>query len=203
MRARNIKPGFFTCPELIELPFETRLLFAGLWCCADRGGRLEDRPAKIKIQVFPDDDVDVDALLDSLADAHFIRRYEVDGKRFIHVVNFTNHQSPHHRESESKLPLPPGESLGQASGKTKESRSDSLIPDSGLSDTGLSDSLIPDVVASKEKKKVASKEEKKKDIPPLPPERYRELKEVAKGSTKSIPPDIDQTARDERARQPR
>ena len=29
-RARNIKPGFFTNDELVELPFATRLLFIGL-----------------------------------------------------------------------------------------------------------------------------------------------------------------------------
>jgi hypothetical protein len=41
-RARNIKPGFFANPELVELPFATRLLFIGLWTVADRAGRLED-----------------------------------------------------------------------------------------------------------------------------------------------------------------
>ena len=65
-RARNIKPGFFTNPELAELPFETRLLFAGLWTVADKKGRLEDRPKKIKMQVFPADTVDIDTMLEQL-----------------------------------------------------------------------------------------------------------------------------------------
>jgi len=30
MRARNLKPGFFKNEELADLPFEARLLFAGL-----------------------------------------------------------------------------------------------------------------------------------------------------------------------------
>lgn len=37
-RARNIKPGFFTNDELVELPFEVRSLFIGLWAIADREG---------------------------------------------------------------------------------------------------------------------------------------------------------------------
>lgn len=42
-RARNIKPGFFINEDLVELPFSTRLLFAGLWIIADREGRLGER----------------------------------------------------------------------------------------------------------------------------------------------------------------
>jgi hypothetical protein len=33
-----------------------RLLFTGLWCLADREGRLEDRPAEIKAEIFSYDD---------------------------------------------------------------------------------------------------------------------------------------------------
>ena len=62
-RARNIKPSFFTNEDLVELPFEDRLLFIGLWTLADREGRLEDRPKRIKMAVFPADNVDVDASL--------------------------------------------------------------------------------------------------------------------------------------------
>ena len=44
MRTRLLKPGFFMNEELARLPVRARLLFAGLWCLADREGRLEDRP---------------------------------------------------------------------------------------------------------------------------------------------------------------
>ena len=47
-RARNIKPGFFKNEFLAEMPCEVRLLFIGLWTLADREGRLEDRPKRIK-----------------------------------------------------------------------------------------------------------------------------------------------------------
>ena len=68
-RARNIKPGFFTNDELVELPFSTRLLFIGLWTIADREGRMVDRPKKIKMEIFPADDVDCDQALTQLADS--------------------------------------------------------------------------------------------------------------------------------------
>lgn len=103
-RSRNIKPGFFTNPELVELPYETRLLFAGLWVIADRDGRLEDRPKKIKMELFPADAVDCDMMLGQLHKAGFVIRYEVDGQKLIQVNNWAKHQSPHHTERASTLP---------------------------------------------------------------------------------------------------
>lgn len=105
-RARNIKPGFFSNDQLVELPFETRLLFIGLWTIADRAGRLLDRPKKIKIDVFPGDNVDCDAALDALAAAGFIRRYEADGVKAIHITNWDRHQNPHVKEAISTIPAP-------------------------------------------------------------------------------------------------
>jgi hypothetical protein len=52
-RSRNIKPGFFLNDELAECEPLARILFAGLWCIADREGRLEDRPKRIKAEVLP------------------------------------------------------------------------------------------------------------------------------------------------------
>jgi hypothetical protein len=62
-RARNIKPGFFLNDELAECEPLARLLFAGLWCIADREGRLEDKPKRIKVEILPYDDCDIDYLL--------------------------------------------------------------------------------------------------------------------------------------------
>lgn len=103
-RSRNIKPGFFSNEDLVELDFATRLLFAGLWTVADRARRLQDRPKKIKIDVFPADSLNVDAILQSLHDAKFIIRYEVDGTKYIQVTNWAKHQNPHHTENWSKIP---------------------------------------------------------------------------------------------------
>ena len=107
-RARNIKPGFFKNELLAEMPPETRLLFMGLWCLADREGRFEDRPKKIKMELFPCDSFSIEDSLAMLAKDGFLLRYEVDGKRYAQVVNFTKHQMPHHKEVPSEIPAPPG-----------------------------------------------------------------------------------------------
>jgi hypothetical protein len=136
-RVRTIKPGFFLNEQLAELPALGRILFAGLWCIADRSGRLEDRPRKIKVETLPYDDCDVDALLDDLAAAGLIIRYLACGEatplhgeatpcntrnregvggpcdrcdRYIEIVNFARHQHPHPREPESEIPPPRGSS---------------------------------------------------------------------------------------------
>ena len=103
-RIRSIKPDFFTNDELAEVKPVGRLLFIGLWCMADKEGRLTDRPTRIKAQILPFDGTDVSKLLDGLQERGFIQRYEVDGERYIQVVNFAKHQRPHHREEESVLP---------------------------------------------------------------------------------------------------
>jgi hypothetical protein len=103
-RARNIKPGFFINDQLAEIQPLGRLLFAGLWTIADREGRLEDRPRKIKAAILPYDDCNIDLLLEDLQDAGFICRYEVGGEKYIQVVNFTKHQNPHKNEAQSEIP---------------------------------------------------------------------------------------------------
>jgi hypothetical protein len=103
-RARNIKPGFFRNADLVELPVETRLLFIGLWSIADREGRLDDRPKQIKMELYPADSFDVDAMLTQLATAGFIDRYAVNGINYIQITNFSKHQNPHRDEKASTIP---------------------------------------------------------------------------------------------------
>lgn len=110
-RSRNLKPGFFKNEELAELPFEYRILFQGLWCEADREGRLEDRPKRLKAAIFPYDSVDVDAGLAALQAHGFLVRYEVDGLRYVQVLNFVRHQNPHKKEAASVIPAFPGLSV--------------------------------------------------------------------------------------------
>ncbi len=128
-RIRTIKPSFFLDEDLAALPFEARLLFAGLWCLADKAGRLEDRPKRIHAMLFPyEPKVDVDGLLGRLAAANFIVRYEVDGRGLIQVRSFERHQRPNHREADSELPpcVPghaqvfpgmPGQDRGEGTGR--------------------------------------------------------------------------------------
>lgn len=106
MRARGIKPSFFTDERIVELGPLTRLLFIGLWCLADREGRLADKPKQIRLNVLPVDHCDVDAMLTELSNAGFLIRYDIEGQRFIQIKNFTKHQSPHQKEQASTIPAP-------------------------------------------------------------------------------------------------
>lgn len=105
-RIRSIKPEFFMHDGLAELPPLHRLLFIGIWTQADREGRLEDRPARIKAAVLPYDEADVDAMLWNLAEhrERFVVRYEASGVRYLQVTGFAAHQQPHIKEVASKIP---------------------------------------------------------------------------------------------------
>lgn len=105
-RARNIKPAFYKNEALAECSPLARLLFSGLWCIADREGRLEDRPKRIRVEILPYDDGSVDDMLQELHESGFILRYESNGQRYIQVLNFSKHQNPHHKEQPSTIPAP-------------------------------------------------------------------------------------------------
>lgn len=103
-RARNIKPSFFMNEDLAELDFGVRLLFVGLWTLADREGRLEDRPKRIKRELFPSDNLDIDSALNRLEEFDFIKRYKFEEFSVIAIKKFSEHQSPHGTEKDSQLP---------------------------------------------------------------------------------------------------
>ncbi len=102
-RIRYLKPEFFFDDDLAELNFECRLFFQGLWCYADKAGRLEDKPKVLKAQIMPYDNVNADRILNKLGEK-FISRYEIEGRKYIQINNFLKHQSPHHTEKNSIIP---------------------------------------------------------------------------------------------------
>jgi hypothetical protein len=103
-RIRALKIGFFQNEHLAALAPHDRLLFAGLWVLADRAGRLEDRPNRIRAELFPYETLDVDAALGRLLKAGFIRRYQDADARYLDIVAFLKHQRPHPREPQSLIP---------------------------------------------------------------------------------------------------
>lgn len=128
-RARNIKPGFYKNERLAECSVWARYIFPGLWQMADRAGRLEDRPKRIKGELLPYDTQNVEPLLQELHEADFIIRYEVATVgRFIAILNFTKHQHPHQKEPDSTLP-PPAARTGQAPGGTHAKPAADCLPD--------------------------------------------------------------------------
>ena len=150
MRARNIKPGFFKNDELAEIGPCAQLLFAGLWCMADKEGKLSDRPKRIRAEIFPyyEPKPGIIKILDELDKKNFITRYSVNGHRIIKIVNFLEHQSPHHTEKASNLPdLQEGGDITVNSPLSNgEYPPDSLIPDSLIPDSLIKDSRPKKIV---------------------------------------------------------
>ena len=104
-RSRNIKPGFFKNEDLGTADPYVSLLFAGLWTLADRAGVLEDRPLRIKAEIFPyREGMDINGYLTVLERLGYIRKFVVDGVKYIFIVNFSKHQNPHHTEKASGFP---------------------------------------------------------------------------------------------------
>lgn len=156
MRARNIKPGFYKNEELADCSPWSRLLAPGLWMLADKEGRMYDRPKRIKAEIFPYDNVEIEQLLEELVRCRHILRYEVDGRRFIQVLTFSDHQRPHSNETKSLIPPHSPEvpikdnSTSNHGGKSFQPREEAL-----RSDSLIPSSLKPDSL-NEERGKVAS-----------------------------------------------
>lgn len=103
-RTRYLKPDFFIDPDLGELSYVHRLVFAGLWCYADKAGRLEYEPKKLKIQIMPYDKIDMVGILADLTLKPFLFIYEIENKYYIQIINWEIHQMPHHTEKNSVFP---------------------------------------------------------------------------------------------------
>lgn len=135
MRARNLKPSTFKNELLATSDPLYAWVFEGLWCIADREGRLEDRPRKIHLEINAGRAYEgTEASLNWLAENGFIIRYTAQQTAYIQVVNFKKHQNPHVREPASSIPAPekPGSSpvQGSAEHQSGPALSPFLIPDS-------------------------------------------------------------------------
>lgn len=104
---RTIKPETFISETLVNVSVHARWTFAGLWTYADDEGRGRADARLIKAALWAlDDEVttrEVAAFLDELEVERLICRYEHAGKRYLHIVNFAEHQRPN-RPVPSKLP---------------------------------------------------------------------------------------------------
>jgi len=206
MRSRDIKPGFFLNEYLAACSPHARLLFIGLWMLADREGRLEDRPKQIEAAIFPYEEVNIEELLSELenvpGDHPFIQRYQVNGKRYIQVVNFAKHQNPHRNEKESVIP-PLAEKDDEMDDNAREmdratremdratpeisraTPADILTPDSLTPD-----SLTPDILIADSLKEASPNGEAQTPLrtPPHPGEQERAKKRPQPEEVLSFPP---------------
>lgn len=109
-RIRTIKPEFFISDTVTTLPIRARLTWIGLWTHCDDYGRCRDNVKLIKAAVWPLDNVslrDITEDLDALHDAGLLLTYEVDGRTYLQVTSWTEHQKVD-RPSKSPIPAPNG-----------------------------------------------------------------------------------------------
>lgn len=112
-RIRTIKPEFFTSEDIVDLPPLARIFYIGLWCEADREGRLVWKPRTLKMRYLPEDQCDIEELAQNLVDAGLVVVY--GGGTYAHIPKFSQHQVIPHREAVSKLPAPSDELQGNCS----------------------------------------------------------------------------------------
>lgn len=115
-RIRTIKPEFWASPKVGRVSRDARLCLLGLLNEADDEGRLIDSPRRLLGVLFSYDidldDEDVDALLNELARARLIYRYEVDGFEYIEVHGFDHQRID--KPKPSRLPPRPNDAVPPA-----------------------------------------------------------------------------------------
>lgn len=97
MRIRSIKPEFCTDEKIGALSREERLHFILLWMAADREGTIEYLPRQLAAMLYPfDDDMEKDrfeALTSAVLLKSLCSRFSANGRTYLHITNFTKHQS--------------------------------------------------------------------------------------------------------------
>jgi hypothetical protein len=125
---RTLKPEAATSETLSEVPRWVRWTFSMLWTHCDDKGRALWNAKLIKAAIYPlDDDVTPEVLEVELAEllrVGSICRYEVDGKTYMHVPAWDEHQHPN-RPVPSKLPPCPHT---DDTGTTHAQRSEPALP---------------------------------------------------------------------------
>jgi hypothetical protein len=109
-RIRTIKPEFWTSLTVTSVPVAVRLTFIGLWNHCDDEGRALLEPRLLKAAIWPlDDEVtagDVEGHVQALASAGLVNLYEVEGRQYLLISGWEEHQKVEKRRT-SRLPAPP------------------------------------------------------------------------------------------------
>lgn len=157
-RARNIKPGLYKNEDLAECSIWARYIFPGLWMLADREGRLEDRPKRIKAELLPFDSAEIGPLLDELQAMGFLVRYQNSDGSFIQISKFSEHQTPHYSEKKSVIKPPSIQETRSDYGRQIPGVFSEKPKKEGLIKGGSQppDSLIPDSPIPDSRKKEAA-----------------------------------------------
>jgi hypothetical protein len=129
MRIRSIKPDYWRSEDIAALTREERLLFIGLWSYVDDNGVGIDDYRLIAADLFAlDEDQSetrafVQTSLGSLSRGSLITRYEIDGKRYLHISTWSKHQRVEN-PNKARFPLPPSEPKPPTSDDTQGRQSE-------------------------------------------------------------------------------
>lgn len=124
-RIRTIKPEFWVDDVMVELPIEARLLFIGMWNFVDDEGYIEDKPKRIKMQIFPADNILIEDSLSALCDSGRLHAFDSDQGPLLRVANWERHQRIN-RKSETRF-----------TGITPRNRTSSVITHAHFSEHSL------------------------------------------------------------------
>ncbi|MEV7035727.1 hypothetical protein AB0N99_36560 [Streptomyces sp. NPDC093272] len=127
-RIRTIKPEAFSSESLAAVSLAAERTFFGLLTQADDHGRFRDQPAVITGLLWslrPEHGpVDVEDDLTQLANARLICRYEGgDGKRYLHIVTWRQHQKVN-RPSGVRFPACPHHDVEHSTSATARTHGD-------------------------------------------------------------------------------
>lgn len=147
MRIRSIKPEYWRSEDITALTWHDRLLFIGLWSYVDDNGVGLDKLHAIAADLFAGDLLRdssetfarVSKGLNSLSEQGLIDRYSVDGKDYLYIRTWEDHQrivNP----NKPRHPLPTCDNAVPRAGLVSVSRGSSETLSTGAVEQGSSGS---------------------------------------------------------------
>lgn len=91
-RQRAINPEFWVDDTLSNISLNARLFYIGTWNFSDDYGVIEFSLPKLKVQIFPYDDVKIQPLVEELVIAHRLIEFEAENKKWLYIKNFLKWQ---------------------------------------------------------------------------------------------------------------
>ena len=113
-RIRSVHPGQWTDPDFLQMSLLARLFVLALRNSADDNGIFEWLPVRLKIELLPADNADVENLLKEATQFNQVKPYEVGRRKYGLIRNFHRFQKP--RFPSYKYPPPPENVLDKDDG---------------------------------------------------------------------------------------
>ena len=158
-RIRSVSPDLRTSETTAEWPREARYAWVLLWGYCDDYGRGLDNVKVIAADLFPlDDDVSPTLMgewLSLFESAGSLCRYEADGKRWLHCLNWGEYQKPQHPGKMRVPPCPDHEPAAHEKWSSEHARMVSRNPHEDL--------MSPSPTRGRGSKEMSKEEESKEE----------------------------------------